>query len=107
MSRLATSTDDRIPDIYPGADMRADLFDALGVSVAEVATATGLPAAAIDGFLDGAQRIDADFDLRIGRYFGFSAGYLLRLQISYDLIEARHRNGDAIAAIPARFAQAA
>lgn len=107
MSRSATSTDDSIPDLYPGADMRADLFDALGVSVDEVATATGLSSIAINGFLDGMQRIDADFDLRIGRYFGFSAGYLLRLQISYDLMEAKRRSGEAIAAIPERFKQAA
>ncbi len=36
-----------------------------------------------------------------------SAGYLLRLQISYDIIEAKRRNGEAIAAIPRRFEQAA
>lgn len=87
--------------------MRADLFEANNITVSEAAIATGLSNAAIDGFLNGTQRIDADFDLRMGRYFGFSAGYLLRLQISYDLIEAKHRNGEEIAAIPRRFEQAA
>lgn len=107
MSKSTTSTDDWLPDLYPGADMRADLFDGNGVSVAEVATATGLTAEAIDGFLDGTRRIDADFDLRIGRYFGFSPGYFLRLQVSYDLIEARRASGAEIEAIEPHFADAA
>ena len=107
MSRSTTSTDDWLPDLHPGADMRADLFDARGVSVHEVATATGLSSADICGFLDGTQRIDADFDLRVGRYFGFSPGYFLRLQNSCDLTAARRRNGAAIEAIEPRFEHAA
>jgi len=87
--------------------MRADLFDARGVSVAEVAAATGLTTEAIDGFLNGSSRIDAEFDLRMGRYFGFSPGYFLRLQVGYDLIAARRQSGDAIEAIEPRFYQAA
>ena len=107
MSRSTTSTDHRLPDLYPGADMRADLFDAKGVTVEEAVAATGVTEAALNGFLNGTARIDADFDLRIGRFFGLSPGYLLRLQNSYDLIEARRRNGAAIDAIPERFARAA
>lgn len=107
MSRSTTSTDDWLPDLYPGADMRADLFEAQGVSVAKVAIAIGLTTEAIDGFLDGTRRIDADFDLRMGRYFGFSAGYFLRLQVNYDLIAARRQNGDAIEAIEPHFERAA
>lgn len=107
MSRSTTSTDDGLPDLHAGADMRADLFDSRGLTVGEVAAATGLSVAAIDGFLDGDCRIDADFDLRMGRFFGFSPGYLLRLQVSYDLIAARRRSGAEIEAIAPHFDHAA
>lgn len=33
--------------------------------------------------------ITSDIDLRLSRYFGTSEGYWLRLQIAYDLTEAR------------------
>jgi addiction module HigA family antidote len=102
-----TSTDEWIDNVYPGADMREDLFDGLGVTVAEAADATGLSATAIDGFLNGTHRVDANFDLRMGRFFGLSMGYFLRLQNSCDLMEAKRRDGAVIEAIQPRFERAA
>lgn len=107
MSRLMTSTDDWIENLYPGADMRNDLLAEHSVTVAEVADATGLSVAVVDGFLNGTHRVDAEFDLRLGRFFGFSAGYFLRLQNSYDLIEAKRRIGSMVEAIQPRFDRAA
>ncbi len=83
----------------PGAGLRDDLLAPLGVGVAVVAAATGLSVAAIDGFLEGTRCIDADFDLRFGRCFGFSPGYLLRLQVAHDLEAAARTAGDALARI--------
>jgi plasmid maintenance system antidote protein VapI len=37
--------------------------------------------------------VDADIDLRLGRYFGMSEGFFLRLQNSYDLEEVRRARG--------------
>lgn len=91
-----TTIDDRLPNPHPGADLRADLFEASGVSIDEAASATGLPTDAIDGFLEGSRRVDADLDLRLGRYFGFSPGYFLRLQNLHDIEEARRSAGSEI-----------
>ena len=92
---------------HAGADLRADLFDALDVTVAQVAAETGLAPAQIDGFLDGSLRIDAEFDLRLGRYFGFSPGYFLRLQNAHDLRAVRQRAGADIEQIRPRADRAA
>jgi addiction module HigA family antidote len=92
---------------HAGADLRVDLFEALDVTVAQVADKTGLTPTQIDGFLDGAARIDAEFDLRLGRYFGFSPGYFLRLQNAHDLREARQRAGAEIERIQPRVDRAA
>jgi len=87
--------------------MREDLFNAAQVTVAEAAQATGLPEDTIDAFLNGARRVDAEFDLRLGRYFGFSPGYFLRLQNAYDIDEARRESGASISGIRPRINAAA
>lgn len=107
MSKSSITTDDLPPNPAPGEGLREDLFDGLGVSVAEVAAATNLDPTAIDGFLDGTRRVDADLDIRLTRYFGFSEGYLLRLQNAFDLDEVRRSMGPALAAIQPRIARAA
>jgi addiction module HigA family antidote len=94
MSKSPITTDNELTNPAPGAGLRDDLLVPLGVDVAEVALATGLSTTAIDGFLDGRLRVDADFDLRFGRYFGFSPGYLLRLQIAHDLENAARDAAD-------------
>jgi antitoxin HigA-1 len=38
----------------------------------------------------------ADTDLRLARYFGLSEGYWLRLQNSYDIMQARREAGKVI-----------
>lgn len=107
MSKLSITTDEALPNPHPGADLRADLFDAMGVGVDEAALATGLSIGAIEAFLDGSARVDANLDLRLGRYFGFSPGYFLRLQNAYDLEVARRSAGSAIENIRPRAEQAA
>ncbi len=107
MSKSPITTDDGLENPYPGADLRADLFEASNLTIAEAATATGLPVSAIEGFLDGTHRVDAEFDLCMGRYFGFSDGYFLRLQNAHDLANARRNAGDALARIKPRLTRAA
>lgn len=97
MSKSPTITD--APNPHPGYGLREDLLEPLGQSAVDIARATGLPASRIDAVLDGTQAIDAEFDLRFGRYFGFSPGYFLRLQNQFDLAEARRAAGAALDAI--------
>ena len=107
MSKSQTTTDASLPNPHPGADLRADLFEASGISIGEAALATGLSVDAINGFLDGTTRVEAELDLRLGRYFGFSTGFFLRLQNAYDLEEAKRASGAEIEAIQPRVQHAA
>jgi len=97
MSKSPTITD--APNHHPCFGLREDLLEPLGQSAADVARATGLLATHIDAVLDGEATIDAEFDLRFGRYFGFSPGYFLRLQNQFDLAQARRDAGEALDAI--------
>lgn len=107
MSKSPITTDNRLPNPHPGADLRADLFVGMGVTIDEAALATGITVDTIEGFLDGTRRVDADLDLRLGRYFGFSPGYFLRLQNAHDLDEVARTAGAEISRIRPRAAQAA
>jgi antitoxin HigA-1 len=48
--------------------------------------------------------VTADTSLRLGRYFGLSDSYWLRLQNAYDLDEQRRKIGPVLAAIVQRAA---
>lgn len=97
MSKSSIITD--APNPHPGFGLREDLLEPLGQSVDDVARATGVTAAHITAVLDGANPIDADFDLRFGRYFGFSPGYFMRLQLQHDIAAARQSVGVELEAI--------
>jgi antitoxin HigA-1 len=97
MSKSSTITD--APNPHPGFGLREDLLEPLGQSVNDVARATGLAAERIAAVLNGDAAIDAEFDLRFGRYFGFSPGYFLRLQNQHDIAQARRDAGPALDAI--------
>ena len=43
--------------------------------------------------------VTADTDLRLCKYFGLSEGFFLRLQLTYDLMEAKRAIGKQIAKI--------
>jgi antitoxin HigA-1 len=91
MSKSSIITD--APNPHPGFGLREDLLEPMAQSVDDVARATGLPAARIAAVLDGAEAIDANFDLRFGRFFGFSPGYFMRLQVLHDIAAARRSVG--------------
>ena len=107
MSKSLITTEASLPNPHPGAGLRVDLFEESGVSIDEAALATGLSVEAIEGFLNGTHRVDAEFDLRLGRYFGFSPGYFLRLQNAHDIDAAKRAAGAEIDRIQPRVQHAA
>ena len=70
--------------IHPGETLREDL-DALGMSAAELARRTDIPADRIVRILDGRSAVTGDIALRLGRHFGTTAGFWLNLQKLYEL----------------------
>jgi addiction module HigA family antidote len=75
----------KLPPVHPGEILLEDFMKPLGLSRYRVAKDTGVPAPRIGQIVRGQRAVTADTALRLGRYFGTSAGIWLRLQARYDL----------------------
>lgn len=103
-SRTTTRDEDRLENIHPGEILREDFLIGSEIPLAEVSEGAGIPVDALAAVLDGSARIDAVLDLRLGRYFGMSEGFFLRLQNDYDLEEVRRSRGSELDRIVPRAA---
>ena len=81
--------------------LRLEFIEPAGTSLSDLAAAIDVREERLQSVIDGRQRMDADLDLRLGRYFGMSDGFFLRLQDSYELLEAKRAlNGDLDRIVP-------
>ena len=83
----------KLPPVHPGESLKSVLEDA-GLSANAVALSLRIPANRLTEIMQGRRSITADTALRLGRYFGTSAGMWMNLQSKYDLEMAE----DAVAA---------
>ncbi len=81
---------------HPGEILNLEFLEPLGMSQNALAQAIDVPANRINEIIRGRRGITADTDLRLARYFGVSEGYWLRLQNTYDMMEARRSFGKMI-----------
>jgi len=95
-SRSPTTTNpDWLENEHAGQVLVAEFIEPEELSVATLADAIGIAPERIAAVIDGAQPMDAELDLRLGRYFGMTEGFFLRLQDRYELLEAKRAlNGD-------------
>lgn len=103
-SRIITRDDDRLDNVHPGDILREDFLIGSEIPLDEVASGAGIDRAALAKLLRGERPVDADLDLRLGRYFGMSEGFFLRLQNGYDLEEVRRSRATELDAIVRRAA---
>lgn len=96
MSKSSTITDsDWLPNHHAGDLLVSDFMEPLGLDSAALAQAIAVDSARLDAIIEGSQRIDGEFDLRLARYFRMSEGFFLRLEDQYELREAKRAlNGD-------------
>ena len=71
----------------------------LGIRSYRLAKEIGVPAQRVGEILAGARAMTADTDLRLGRYFGLSDGWRLRLQADYDTEVAKANPAKTLAKI--------
>ena len=83
------TTGRRIPPAHPGAILRADFLEPLGLSVYALAGALGVPRSRINDIVRGRRAITADTALRLARYFGTTPELWVNLQAHYDLAVAK------------------
>ena len=74
---------------HAGDILKLEFLDELGLSQNALAKALGVPPNRINAIVNGTRRVTADTDLRLCKYFGLSEGFWLRLQISYETMEAK------------------
>ena len=102
-SKLQTTTTDpdRIENEHAGQLLVAEFLEPSSLSVVQLAGDIGVAPERIAAVVDGVRPIDAELDLRLGRYFGMSEGFFLRLQDQYELLEAKRAlNGDLDRIVP-------
>lgn len=92
-SRTIIKDDERLDNVHPGDVLREDFLIGGEIPVAEVSRGAAIPIDQLQAVLDCHAHIDADLDLRLGRYLGMSEGFFLRLQNRYDLEEVRRSKG--------------
>jgi addiction module HigA family antidote len=82
---------------HPGAILLEEFLKPAGLSQNALARALAVAPRRINEIVLGKRAVTAGTDLRLCRYFALSDGFFLRLQIEYDLEEARRRDGARIA----------
>ena len=71
--------------VHPGEILREDYLKELGLSANALAKALNVPAPRVNDIVRERRGVSADTALRLARYFGSSAQFLLNLQTANDL----------------------
>ena len=77
---------------HPGLLVKECVAD-LGISVAEAAAALGITRQQLHRIISGTSAVTPDMALRFEQAFGSTADTWLRMQVNYDLEQARKRAG--------------
>ena len=103
MSKLSTTTidPDWLDNPHAGDMLVSEFIEPLGLTAPTLATSLGVAPAHLEGVIAGRIRMDADLDLRLGRFFQMSEGFFLTLQDDYELLEAKRAlNGELDKILP-------
>lgn len=87
---------------HPGRIVREDCLPELGLTIGEAAKTLGVSRQTLDKVINARGSITPDMAIRFEKVFGSSADTWLRLQLAYDLSQAREREADIIATIQPR-----
>jgi antitoxin HigA-1 len=75
---------------HPGELIRADL-DELGLTIVEAAKALGISRQQLHSVIAGRAGVTPDMAIRLEKAIGSTADTWLRMQMNYDLAQARKR----------------
>lgn len=85
--------------MHPGLWLRSDIIEAHGLSVTDAASHLGVTRQALTNLLTGKAGLSAEMAIRFEKVFGTRAETLLKMQLSYELAQAR-ANEDGIKVNP-------
>ena len=78
---------------HPGAFVRGEILEPLGLSVTDAAGVLGVTRPALSAFLNERASLSPEMAIRIEKAFGVSMETLLRMQMSLDIAKAREHAG--------------
>ncbi len=79
---------------HPGGFVKSEIVEALGLSVTDAARVLGVTRAALSALLNERANLSSEMALRIEKAFGVSMDTLVRMQNSFDIDQARKREGE-------------
>src|SRR6202047_5392040 len=79
---------------HPGLSSRHDCIEPLGLTITETAEILGVTRQALNNLVNGKSGISPEMAIRLDKAFGGSAETWLRLQMAYDLAQARPHEAD-------------
>ncbi|MCB2051374.1 MAG: HigA family addiction module antidote protein [Novosphingobium sp.] len=79
---------------HPGGFIKYEIIEPLGLSVTAAAQVLGVTRATLSTLLNERAHLSPEMALRIEKAFGVSMDTLMRMQNSYDIAQARKREGD-------------
>ena len=82
--------------VHAGMWLKTELLEPAGISVTDLAAHFGVSRQALSTLLNGHSSLTADMALRFEKAFGVKADTLMRMQVAYDIAQAR-QHGDALA----------
>jgi addiction module HigA family antidote len=77
-----------------GGFIRREVVEPLGLTVTEAARALGVTRQALNNLLNEKSALSAEMALRIEKALGPRMDHLLRMQLEYDMAQARKREGE-------------
>jgi addiction module HigA family antidote len=79
---------------HPGLSVRHDCIEPLGLTITEAAEVLDVTRQTLNNLVNGKSGISADMAIRLDKAFGGGAETWLRLQMAYDLAQARQHEGE-------------
>lgn len=75
-----------------GSFIRTEVIEPFGLTVTDAANALGVTRQALNNLLNEKSSLTADMALRIEKAFGPNMDHLLRMQLAFDIAQARRRD---------------
>lgn len=79
---------------HPGGFVKSEINEPLRLSLTAAAQVLGVTRATLSTLLNAHSQLSSEMALRIEKAFGVSMDTLMRMQNSYDIAQARKREGE-------------
>ena len=77
--------------VHPGDWLKSEVVDPHGVSINRLAASFHVTRQTLSNLFNGHTALSADVAIRFEKAFNIKAGTLMRMQITYDMAQARAR----------------